>query len=71
MAQFYETPIVYRLTDTAEPCTISIKVESGDTIILLDAHDGTDTAEMRLDIGEALNLIASLTEAIASAVENK
>lgn len=71
MSQFHETPVCYRLTNTSEPETISIKVEEDGTIIRFDAHDGHRTAEMRLEIGEALNLIASLTEAIAAAIENK
>jgi hypothetical protein len=65
-----ETPIVYRLTDTSEPCTIEITVQDGENIIDLAAHDGTDTAAMRLDIPEALELIASLTRAIAAVVGN-
>jgi hypothetical protein len=70
MAAMNETPINYRLTDTSEPCTIEITVEGGENILDLVAHDGTDTAAIRLDIAEALELIASLTRAIAVAVGN-
>jgi len=70
MTGMNEQPVNYRRSGLDEPAEINVAVSDGDNVIDLVAYDGMESAVMRLDIDETLELIASLTRSIAVAVRN-